>query len=395
MITFSKTWSAYCAYLALFLVCASALASTQRSPSEQITPLLLAVHDAPIPFIGSDGNVHLVYELWMTNFSSGDVDVERIDISSEGQSLAVFDESEIAKRLQPCWLRESRGSLEKSTSGLLFVHLVLPRNVALPRRLTHRVLIRAKAAPAERQKITENGGEVQVENRPVVIVGPPLAGEGYVSADSCCDASRHTRAALPVNGRVWIAQRYAVDWEQIDGSGRIYSGPRENLSSYKIYGQQVLAVADAVVASVTDGLANQIPGHFPAAIPIEQADGNSIVLDLGGGRFAVYAHLQAGSLKVHKGETVRKGQVMALVGNSGNSLAPHLHFHVMDGASALVANGLPYEIDAFRITGRSAGTAEFDKAEADGTPLALTPVFPAERIANALPLDQLIISFVH
>ena len=108
-----------------------------------------------------------------------------------------------------------------------------------------------------------------------------MRGEGYVSADSCCDASRHTRAALPINGRVWLAQRYAVDWEQLDAEGRIYSGPQEKLESYTIFGKPVVAVADAVVVSVTDGLPEQTPGKYPTNISLDEADGNCVILDLG------------------------------------------------------------------------------------------------------------------
>ena len=59
----------------------------------------------------------------------------------------------------------------------------------------------------------------------------------------------------------------------------------------------------------------------------------------------------------------------------------------------LAANGLPYAIDAFTMTGTTGGTAAFDKAEADGTPLAIAPVTPPRPVKNALPLDQLEITF--
>jgi murein DD-endopeptidase MepM/ murein hydrolase activator NlpD len=85
--------------------------------------------------------------------------------------------------------------------------------------------------------------------------------------------------------------------------------------------------------------------------------------------------------------------VLGLVGNSGNSVAPHLHFHVMDGPSPLASNGVPYEIDAFEVVGHSPGTEAFDDAEEKGTPLAVAPVTPAARVTRALPLDQSIIRF--
>jgi murein DD-endopeptidase MepM/ murein hydrolase activator NlpD len=81
------------------------------------------------------------------------------------------------------------------------------------------------------------------------------------------------------------------------------------------------------------------------------------------------------------------------VGNSGNSVAPHLHFHVTDGPTSLASNGLPYEITSFQINGKTPGTEAFDEAEAKGKPLAISPVSPLLQIKDALPLDQLIISF--
>jgi len=108
----------------------------------------------------------------------------------------------------------------------------------------------------------------------------------------------------------------------------------------------------------------------------------------------MYAHMQPGSVRGHSGERVTRGQVLGLVGNSGNSIAPHLHFQVMDRPSSLASNGLPYEIDSFEVTAGTPGTAAFDQAEATGTPLAITPHPQPEKVTNALPLDQLIVSFV-
>ena len=374
-------------------LCLTMLALEHPRAEERITPLLLAVHDAPMPFRGSDGRTHLVYELWITNFSSAEAIVEHAEVRGDDRPLAAYDRVAIATRLQPAGRRDASDSRPSGGTSLLFVHVTLPAGARPPARLSHVLRARVAAAPPGKQEMTERGGDVTVDRRTPVVVGPPLRGERYVAADSCCDATRHTRAALPVDGRVRIAQRYAVDWEQTDDASRIYVGPREQVRSYAIYGREALAVADARVASVVDGLPEQTPGKFPDAISITQADGNSVVLDLGDGRFALYAHLQPGSLRVRNGDRVTRGQVLGLVGNSGNSLAPHLHFHVMDGASPLDSNGLPYEIDGFEVVGRTPGTAAFDEAEEKGTPLAITPVTPPERVTRSLPLDQSIVRF--
>ena len=357
----------------------------------RLTPILLSVQDAPVPFTGSDGRTHLVYELWLTNFSSADAVVERVEILGGGEVLQSLNAAEIATRLQADGMRVSSGTLAKSGQALLFVDVVLTPGAKVPDRLVHRVTAHIAAAPPGLQEITTEGAAVEPDRREVVHLRPPLRGEGYLAADSCC-SNRHSRAALPINGRVWIAQRFAVDWEQLDGGGRIYTGEREKLASYTIFGKPALAVADATVESVTDHYGEQVPGKYPADISVEEADGNAVVLKLREHCYALYAHLQPGSIKVRAGERVKAGQVLGLVGNTGNSVAPHLHFHVMDGPSPLSSNGLPYEIDRFAVVGRSAGTEAFDAAEANGTPLGITAMTPAVVVQDALPLDQMVVA---
>jgi hypothetical protein len=381
------------------LVLACGLVPQQQAVTETITPVLLEVRDAPVAFAGSDGKTHLVYELRMTNFSSGNATIEQVEVVGDaGAVLKTMDKGEIAGRLQMAGQRTPTDVLAGSAEASLFIHLplghlVLTEGARVSAKLTHRVRVRVEAAPPGKQEFTEVGGETAVDRQAVAVIGPPLRGSRYVAADSCCDASRHTRAALPVNGRVWIAQRYAVDWEQLDEEGRIYHGPQGDVKSYTIYRKEVLAVSDATVASTIEGMPNQTPGKMPENIAIEEADGNLVILDLGGGRYALYAHLDPGSVRVHKGDAVKRGQVIGLVGNTGNSLAPHLHFHVMSRAMPLASNGLPYEIDDFLVTASTPGTAAFDAAEEKGTPLATTPISPPRHAKSEMPLDQMIISF--
>lgn len=55
---------------------------------------------------------------------------------------------------------------------------------------------------------------------------------------------------------------------------------------------------------------------------------------------------------MHPGQHVHRGQVIARLGNSGNTSAPHLHFQLMTAPSALVSEGLPYVIDRFGLAGQ-------------------------------------------
>jgi murein DD-endopeptidase MepM/ murein hydrolase activator NlpD len=54
---------------------------------------------------------------------------------------------------------------------------------------------------------------------------------------------------------------------------------------------------------------------------------------------------------VKAGERVRKGQVIGLIGNSGISDAPHLHFHIIEFNSVFGGEGLPFVFESFELMG--------------------------------------------
>ena len=129
---------------AIVAVCLLALlvpALTGRAEvAEQMTPLLLAVQDAPVPFMGSDGQLHLVYELGMSNFSSSDIAVEKVEVLGDGVTLETLDTAAIAGRLQPAGQRESVGTLARGTLANLFLNVALAPGAKVPAELSHRVL---------------------------------------------------------------------------------------------------------------------------------------------------------------------------------------------------------------------------------------------------------------
>jgi hypothetical protein len=233
-----------------------------------------------------------------------------------------------------------------------------------------------------------------VDRREPIVLAAPLRGERWVAAASCC-TSYHRRAVLPVNGARHVAQRFAIDWIQLQPGNRLAKGDPSLNGSYPQFGREALAVADATVVHVQDGLPEGRPGRFAPGVTATNADGNSVVLDLGGGRFALYAHFQPGSLRVKVGDRVRRGQVLALVGNSGNSDAPHLHFHVMDGPSPLASNGLPYVIDRFEVTGQAVSATDLDaELRTPLKPVQVRPVPGPSLRVRQLPADLQVVRFL-
>jgi murein DD-endopeptidase MepM/ murein hydrolase activator NlpD len=151
-----------------------------------------------------------------------------------------------------------------------------------------------------------------------------------------------------------IAQRFAIDYVKVGEDNLTFTGDRLKNENYHAQGAEALAVGDGIVVAVKDDIPENVPGITSRAVPItlETVGGNHVIIDIGGERYAFYAHLQPGSLRVQSGDRVRRGQVIGLVGNSGNSTEPHLHFHISDGNSPLGSEGLPYGYDAFELVGR-------------------------------------------
>jgi murein DD-endopeptidase MepM/ murein hydrolase activator NlpD len=152
-------------------------------------------------------------------------------------------------------------------------------------------------------------------------------------------------------------------------------------------------VADGTVVEVYSELNNQVPGNLPdpKTITLQNVDGNHIVLDLWHGKYGFYAHLQKDSLLVKKGDRVKRGQALALLGNTGNTSAPHLHFHLMDGPSVLGSSGLPYVIDQFSVRGQLAAE-QFDKTGLDGVWSKYLSANPSARKME-FPLDLMVVDF--
>jgi peptidase M23-like protein len=360
-----------------------------------MTPLVGSVPFAPVPFEGSDGLTHLVYELSVTNFTAAPLTVTDVAVLDAATSKQIedLDTAALLIRAYPAGSREASNVFAPGQAGTIFIHVRLVDGADVPDQLTHEVSVNSSAAPPDYDGKIKRFATVEVDRRTLPVVSAPLAGERYIAADGCCDAARHTRAILPVNGQTYVSQRYAIDYEQADEQNRIFSGDPKDPASYQIFGKEVRAVADGTVVGTRNDLPEQTPGTYPTNIPIDEADGNFVVLDIGDGFFVNYAHMQPGSVRPKLGDKVNRGDVIGLVGNTGNSVAPHLHLHVMDGPSPLAAQGLPYLYDRFTTTGQVVSTAAFDASEGTGVPLELLPDAQAVEHTDQLVLDQILVTF--
>ena len=167
-------------------------------------------------------------------------------------------------------------------------------------------------------------------------------------------------------------------------TGRFAGDPTQN-ESYFIFGDKVITAAPGRIVDTRDGLPENTPPDLPPVPDLETAFGNYVTQSLGGGRFATYGHLHTGSVRVSVGQRVKRGQVLGLVGNTGNSSEAHLHLQVTDGPSGFASNGIPFVFHRFQLEGRLAGLET-------GTP-SIVPADPPRIRRNQLPLNGDIVGF--
>ena len=362
-------------------------------PGTQYTPLLPAVLSTPRWFRGADEQIHLVYELLLTNAFPVSVEVTTVEVldAGTGRVLATLTGEPLAAAMtllpDPA---TPTVSLPAGTLGVVWFDVTLPVPEQVPATVEHRLTVTVPAGLPVGPTITETAGMAPVDLRPPVVLAPPLAGARWVAVGSCCDGP-HRRAIQAINSQLHLSQRFAIDFNRLDADYRTSAGDASVNNSSPSYGQPVLAVADATVMVAIDRYPDQIP-DAPTGITLENAEGNHVILDLGDGRFALYAHLKPGSVSVQAGDHVQQGQVIGELGNSGSSSGPHLHFHVMDSPSGLVADGVPYVFADFWLTGTVPPLAELLELHQAQAPVPVDTRSAGPRL-DALPLSRDMVEF--
>jgi hypothetical protein len=360
--------------------------------ADAFTPLVATVLALPHPVPGADGRVHLPYELLVINFTPSRMRidlVETLDPEAPDRVVATLAGSTLVAAIQP-FLPADGPEIGPYQVGRVFMDLTTEPGSSLPAALAHRFSYTLTPAIGDLAGGASLTGFTSVSSQPAVVIDPPLAGDRWLVGGGCCfPPSYHRIATLTYNGAISAAERFAIDFVQLDAAGRIVEGPVEALTSYPYFGDPLYAVADGVVVRTLNDLPEATPPNVPTDTTSENVGGNYVVLDIGDGRYAFYAHLQTGSVRVNVGDTVRRGQVLGLLGNTGNSTGPHLHFHVMDGPSPLGSSGLPYVFRTFSSEGTV--TTSLDEL-AEGRPAEISPA-PTGRFEARLPLENQVVSF--
>ncbi|WP_156723475.1 M23 family metallopeptidase [Streptomyces apocyni] len=208
--------------------------------------------------------------------------------------------------------------------------------------------------------------------RQPIEVDPPVTGR-WSALNSPADRT-------PSHGTHQLGQTYAIDIvSEPEGAPRpgfawlwpLARSPR----AFPAFGAPLYAAADATVVAATDRQRDHLSrnslllvlwlllaeGELRGLVGSHRVLGNHVVLDLGDGVYAAYAHLRQGSLAVRPGDRVTAGQLIGRCGNSGNSSEPHLHFQLMDSPDVDTARGIPF---TWRGVGVPGGGEKFTVGDA-------------------------------
>jgi murein DD-endopeptidase len=368
--------------VALFLMALFALLQTNRPPIVQSIDVDVPV--APAVFT-QDGRAQLVYELHITNTQQVDVTLTALRAASAHGTLAEYRDSELQRRITRPGLRNDHATPHIVGPGMRAVvnlWMALPQSVAVT-DVTHTIELEVKRPAGTVRASVESIAAVRWPQAPLIL-DAPLKGGHWVAIYDPLLKGGHRTAIYTVDGRARIPGRFAIDFISLPPAGVMVRDPGVPLQERNGFGADVLAVADGTIASALD----DTPDDLPQPVSPERASGNCVSIDLGGGRFAFYEHLQQGSVRVKTGEQVKRGQVIAKLGASGStSIGPHLHFHVADRNSLLGAEGVPFVFSRFTTFGA------FASIDALVTGAKWQPAQLARPSATTRPAPNAVISF--
>ena len=382
-------------------------------PANPPLPFIISILNSNIQtFVGNNKN-HIAYELLVTNNFTSPISIKGLKITpfktiiNETALKTMFSTISTANTLQP-----QHPILQPNETGIIYLFLNFNQHAKLT-SIDNILYIQTTTPINPTNSITLQSiitPSLTLNPNPPILLHPPLKGKNFLCSDGPSNTSSHRKAILTFNGQLRLPQKYAIDFLQYGKYGLLDGDPLKN-SSYYIYGNKVYAVADGVVIGLLDGVKENVPNTPPPFTTFQTIGGNYILIKLTNkdkdnerscGRnidyYAYYAHLIPGSIKVKVGDKVKAGQVLARAGNSGNSVAPHLHFQITDKPEPV---GADIRVEPLNAQGRPWELIKFVKHQYVN--VGMNPLFPvlpntvkivhSEIVKNQILMDNNLVDF--
>ena len=325
----------------------------------------------PRVFQGSDKRSNVLYELVFTNFASTPAFLDAIDV------VDANDKSKVICSLKAKDFKDYLAAPNKSSktdqlgpgeSKIAFINISADKAADIPQNLVHRIQFRLKdiAGKKEMQNRELFLSPLTVSKDGPLVIAPPLRGDKWLAVGGYASMIGHRRSIFPIDNRLRCAQRFAIDWVQISDDGYTTKADVKKLENGTCFKKNIYAVKDGTVVGVVNKWDSQ-PYGVPSGDKYYPG-GNTITIKHDDGYYSFYAHLLKDSMKVKEGDRVKAGDEIALLGNSGNSTGPHLHFHMTSGPGTLGADGIPYVFDKFTLVGKTSDMDACLKNDSQGKP---------------------------
>lgn len=324
----------------------------------------------PIAVALGKNNV-FVYELHVTNFDTVPLTLQRVEIYGDrenGTTLMTLEGQKLAAAMTRVGAAMTMSSssapahdtrmIDPGGRNVIFLWVPLPLDQTLPATLKHRLVFSLQpAGDGNPSETTLQDFQVSVRREPVPRLSPPFRGGTWVAGDGPMNNSNHRRSIFAIDGHIYSPERFAIDWVKVGPNGDSRHDGSSRNQNWWGWGEPVLAVADGEITEAVDQFPDNVPKVLPP-VTLDNIAGNHIILKIAPDRFVTYAHLQRGSIKVRPGMHVHRGDVLALLGNSGNSTGAHLHLQVTDHNSVLESQGVPFVFERFTYLGPGADYPE-------------------------------------
>ncbi len=254
-------------------------------------------------------------------------------------------------------------TIDPGGRNVIFLWVPLPLDQRVPVAVRHRLSFSVQSAGMNNPtETTLEDFQVPVNQEAVPKLSPPFRGGIWVAGDGPMNNGNHRRSIFAIDGHIYSPERFAIDWVKVGPNGDSrHDGSTKN-ENWWGWGEPVLAVADGEITEAVDEFTDNVPKVLPP-VTLDNIGGNHIILKIAPNAFVTYAHLQRGSIKVRSGGRVHRGDVLALLGNSGNTTGAHLHLQVTDHNSVLESQGVPFVFERLTYLGPGADYPEKQVSE--------------------------------
>ncbi|MBO9696566.1 MAG: M23 family metallopeptidase [Sphingopyxis sp.] len=339
-----------------------ALAGPGAATAQTRQALDIAVTDAP-DLVRIGDHDQLVYELHLTNFSARPLRLDRlvVEAGKDRKPIATYDADRLAGWIEPVGPKDEAGARIIAPGRRAVVYINAPVS-GDPGPILHALTLERTNADGSAESFTVSGGAASLSAAALPRLAPPLRGGPWVAVYEPAMERGHRRVFYATEGSATLPGRFAIDFMKVDTGGKLSSGDPDIPANHYGFGAEVLAVADGTIVGVRDDVPDPANVGGRTNPGIGDASGNYVMLDIGGGRIAIYEHLRQGA-RVRAGDRVSAGQVVGHLGFTGQASAPHLHFHLADRASILGAEGQPYIFASLTRLGQYDTIDSFSRGE--------------------------------